>query len=415
MKLTLKNNLTLQIISAMMLGLIVGVIIKMIPQTDWLHKDAIEVFSVLGKIFIMILKMLIVPIVFVSLVYGTCQLRESTGMGKMIFKTLAWYIFTTALAITLAIFISVLFNVGGSANFATPAKFIINSAPSLKAVILDMFPENPIASLANGKMLQIIIFAILFGIAMSASGESGKKLAGYFKEANDVLITLIHLIMKVAPYGVFCLLTVVFAGKGISLIGQLIGYFMTVILVLLIQAILIYGGLLRIIARLSPIRFYKKMVSAMLFAFSTSSSNASIPVVLDTVKNKLGVSNGIASFVVPLGATINMDGTAIMQGVATVFISHLYNIPIGITGYLTVILMATLASIGTAGVPSVGLITLAMVLEQVGLPVEGIALIIGIDRLLDMLRTAVNIAGDSTVACLVAKSEKQHSEKIFNQ
>lgn len=263
-------------------------------------------------------------------------------------------------------------------------------------------------------MLQIIVFAILLGVAVARSGEQGARVIQLFTDFNEVIMTLVTMLMKLAPYGVFCLMVQLFAQQGIGVIGDLAVYFFTVLFVLMLHGFGTYAILLKFLGRLSPLAFYRKMRATMLFAFSTASSNATIPVTMRTVENRLGVKNSIASFTVPLGATINMDGTAIMQGVATVFIAQAYNIDISLSGYLMVIVTATLASIGTAGVPGVGLITLAMVLQQVGLPVEGIALIIGVDRLLDMVRTAVNVTGDSTVSCLVAKSEGQFDQDMFD-
>ncbi len=279
--------------------------------------------------------------------------------------------------------------------------------------VVKIFRVISFKALSVGFVLQVFWFAFLYGVAIATSGEAGKKVDFVFKNVNEVLMKLITMIMRTAPYGVFCLLGALFARMGYTVIGHLAGYFAIVLLVLFIQLLITYSVFLKVFAGLNPFTFFLKMRDAMLFAFSISSSNASIPVVLKTVEKKLGVDNSIASFIIPLGSTINMDGTAIMQGVATVFIAHAYHISIGVVGYITVIAMATLASIGTAGVPSVGLITLAMVLQQVGLPVQGIALIIGVDRLLDMVRTAVNISGDSMIACIVGKSEKALNEKTY--
>ena len=250
-------------------------------------------------------------------------------------------------------------------------------------------------------MLQIIIFSLILGGAIVASGDSGKRVAGGFQDMNRVMINLVLLIMRFAPLGVFCLLAAMIAKSGFNLIAELFGYFFTVLLVLFIQLIVTYGIMLLFFTNITFHSFLKKMSSAMLFAFSVSSSNASIPVVMQTARDKLNLSESVVSFVIPLGSTINMDGTAIMQGVATVFIANAYNIDITLSGYISVVLMATIASIGTAGVPGVGLVTLAMVLSHVGLPVEGIAMIIAVDRILDMARTAINITGDCTVACVV--------------
>lgn len=406
-------NLTVQIIIGMLLGMIVGLAIKFSPLgSDTVATIADDYLQVGGQIFISLLKMLVVPVVFVSLICGVSSI-EIKKLGKVGGKTLLLYIFTTAVAISIAIFVASLFGVGKGIDLSTASQFQLPAPVSLKNVILGIFPSNPFKALTESHMLQIIIFSLFFGATLSVSGKPGQRLLSIFQDANEVIMKLILIIMKIAPYGVFCLIAALFAKEGFSLIGDLIGYFSTVLVVLAIQLFIIYPMLLRVIAGLNPVIFFKKMYAAMLFAFSVASSNASIPVVLETVEKKLGVRNSIASFVIPLGATINMDGTSIMQGVATVFIAHAYHIDIGLVGYLTVIGMATLASIGTAGVPSVGLITLTMVLHQVGLPVEGIALIIGVDRLLDMTRTAVNITGDATVACVVGKSEKGMEMDVF--
>ena len=262
-------------------------------------------------------------------------------------------------------------------------------------------------------MLQVIVFALLLGIALSRSGEAGARINAVFDDLNEILMKLITMLISLAPYGVFCLMGVLFTKVGWAEIGKLAAYFGTVVLALLIHASLVYPTLLTTLTRLNPIRFVSKMREPMLVAFSTSSSGATLPVTLRTVEKRVGVKNEVAAFAVPLGATINMDGTAIMQGVATVFIAQFYVIDLTLADYLMVILTATLASIGTAGVPGVGLIMLAMVLNQVGLPVEGIGLIIGIDRLLDMLRTSVNVLGDGTVATIVARSENDLDMAVF--
>jgi Na+/H+-dicarboxylate symporter len=268
--------------------------------------------------------------------------------------------------------------------------------------------------MVEGNMLQVIVFSILFGIAVALAGRPGEKVADLFSDLNEIIMKLIIILMDLAPYGVFCLMAKLFATLGFDTIGNLITYFLLVLFVLVLHGTATYPLMLKLLAGLNPLMFFRKMRPVMLFAFSTSSSNATLPVTLKTTTHHLGVRNNIASFTIPLGATINMDGTAIMQGVATVFIAQAYNIDLSFAQYLSVILTATLASIGTAGVPGVGLITLAMVLQQVGLPVEGIALIIGVDRLLDMTRTAVNVTGDCTVSCIVAKSEGEFDQSAFD-
>jgi len=406
--------LTYKILIAMLLGVLVGLAIKNLPLPVGVEGFLVDsVLHTGGTIFITILKMLVVPVVLISLICGSSSL-DVRRIGRVGGKSLLLYLFTTAVAITIALVVAKAFGIGTGLHLPAVAHFTPKSVPAFKAVLLKLFPSNPFKALAEGEMLQIILFALLLGVSMSMAGKPGERVLEFFQDLNHVIMRLVVIVLQVTPYGVFCLIGALFARQGLQLIEQLIGYFITVMVVLLIHLTCSYGFLLHFLGRLNPLIFFKKMYAAMLFAFSVSSSSASIPVVLETVEDRLGVKNSIASFVIPLGATINMDGTAIMQGVATVFIAHAYGVDIGISGYITVVGMATLASIGTAGVPSVGLITLTMVLRQVGLPVEGVALIIGVDRLLDMTRTAVNVTGDAMVSCLVAKSEKRLSEKTYN-
>jgi Na+/H+-dicarboxylate symporter len=291
--------------------------------------------------------------------------------------------------------------------------FQAREAPPFTQVVLDIFPSNPVAAMAEGNMLQIIVFALLLGVALTRAGDAGLALKASFDRWNEVIMQLVMMLMLAAPVGVFCLMVTLGAQLGFGAILDLLAYFLCVLLVLALHFLITYPTLIKLLVRVSPVLFYQHMAPVMAFAFSTASSGATLPVTLETVKKRIGVRNEIASFVVPVGATINMDGTAIMQGVATVFIAQAFNVDIGLTGYLMVILTATMASIGTAAVPGVGLITLALVLTQVGLPVEGIALIIGVDRLLDMTRTVVNVVGDATVSSVVARSEGQFEDEIF--
>ena len=416
-------TLTGRIVLGMGAGLVLGALIKWAEQNGVFpagFAHFIDAYLVnglillIGKIFIASLKLLVVPLVFVSLVCGAGGLGDSSKLGRIGLKTITLYLLTTATAIMIAVLVANLVDPGVGINLAEGASFVAKESPPLVDVLINIFPSNPVQAMAEGNMLQIIVFAILLGVAVARSGEPGARVIQLFTDFNEVIMTLVTMLMKLAPYGVFCLMVRLFAQQGIGVIGDLAVYFFTVLFVLMLHGFGTYAILLKFIGRLSPLAFYRKMRATMLFAFSTASSNATIPVTMRTVENRLGVKNSIASFTVPLGATINMDGTAIMQGVATVFIAQAYNIDISLSGYLMVVVTATLASIGTAGVPGVGLITLAMVLQQVGLPVEGIALIIGVDRLLDMVRTAVNVTGDSTVSCLVAKSEGQFDQDMFD-
>ncbi|MDG1293205.1 MAG: dicarboxylate/amino acid:cation symporter [Pseudomonadales bacterium] len=416
-------TLTNKIFIAMAAGIAFGSIANLLPESSpdgWLEQIVfLGLFDIVGSIFVASLKLLVVPMVFVSLTCGTASLGSHGNMGQMAAKTVGLYLMTTAIAITIALSMALLIEPGSGDQFnsqlATDANYQANDAPPLKEVLINIIPSNPIKAMAEGNMLQVIVFALLFGIAISRSGEFGAKIAKSFESLNEVIMEMVMILMRLAPYGIFCLLAKIFYATGFELIQQLFVYFITVVMALLFHGAVIYTGILKLFTGLSPIKFLKHMRPIMMFGFSTASSNATMPVTLETVEEKMGVKNSVASFTVPLGATINMDGTAIMQGVATVFIAQAYQIDIGLVGYLTVILTATLASIGTAGVPGVGLITLALVLQQVGLPVEGIALIIGVDRLLDMLRTALNVTGDSVVSCVVAKSENAIDTTTFNR
>jgi Na+/H+-dicarboxylate symporter len=416
-------NLTSRILTGMGLGLLLGLCINGLNQStlmpvaamEWIQWALIDgVLDVIATIFIASLKLLVVPLVFVSLVCGCSELGDNARMGGMAIRTLVLYMLTTAIAISLAMLMAGLIDPGANMNMSTDAVFNPAERPSLKEVLINIFPSNPIQAMAEGNMLQIIVFSLLMGVAVSRSGESGKKVQQVFSSFNAVIMKMVVILMHLAPYGVFCMLTRLFANLGFPAIADLSLYFLTVVLVLLLHGLGVYSLLLALLTRLSPLAFFKNIRPAMLFAFSTSSSNATLPVTLNVAEKRLGVDNSVASFTLPLGATINMDGTAIMQGVATVFIAQAFNVDIGLTGYLMVILTATLASVGTAGVPGVGMITLAMVLQQVGLPVEGIALILGVDRLLDMIRTAVNVAGDSMVTTVIAKHEQMLDNERFN-
>jgi Na+/H+-dicarboxylate symporter len=417
---TTPQGLTKQILVAMVLAIIIGAIAQAstgyAAWFDTLLADYLigGVFFVIGKIFVATLKLLVVPLVLVSLVCGAANLGSGSQLGRLGGKTILLYLFTTAVAISLAMGFALVFEPGVGADLTSKAQFKVNEGASFAQVLIDIFPSNPISAMAEGKMLQIIVFALLLGVAINHSGERGIRIKQNFEDWNEVILNLVTMLMKVAPIGVFALLFTLFADKGLAAIQELAVYFAVVVAVLVVHATLVYGSLVAFLARLNPITFYKKMRNVQLFAFSTASSNATLPITMRTVEKRLGVDNSVASFSVPLGATLNMDGTAIMQGVATVFIAQAYGIVLSPGDFLTVIATATLASIGTAGVPGVGLVMLSLVLTQVGLPVEGIALIIGVDRLLDMLRTAVNVTGDAAVSCVVANSENKLDKACFN-
>lgn len=408
------HRFTVKILIGMLLGILVGLSFKWMPISAEVKDFFVEdIFGVIGEIFLRLIQLLVVPIVLVSLICGASSLGSLKELGKIGGKSILLYLITTAIAVSLALFLASSFHIGSSVSLLASKAFDIKEAPTIAQVIIDLVPSNPFHALTQGNMLQIIVFALLMGVAIAAVGEKAKPIATLFESLNQTLLHLILLIMRTAPYGVFFLLAKLFATLGFQVFVELIGYFFLVLFVLALQFFGCYSLILMLVARLNPIIFFRKMYSVMLFAFSVSSSTASIPLVLRNIRERMGVSNSVASFVIPLGATINMDGTAIMQGVATVFIANAYHVSIGLTGYVTVVVMATLASIGTAGVPGVGLITLSLVLRQLGLPASGIMLIIGIDRLLDMVRTAVNISGDSMVATVVAKSEGEFDPAVY--
>lgn len=412
-----KLSLSTKIFIGLILGLITGIILNFIPQSfirDQLLIDG--VLYLVGQAFLKAIMMLVVPLVFISLVNGAASMGDIKKLGRIGVKTVLFYLATTAIAISISLSLSTIFKPGVGLNLSNSnlGEVTIKEATPLVEVILDMIPSNPIASMANGTMLQIIVFAILIGVGLSALGEKTKMITNLFKQLNDLIMKIVDYVMLIAPYGVFSLIARTFATQGLDAMLPLMKYMALVLISLLIHMIFVYGGLLKLFTKLSPIRFFKKFFPAISVAFSTSSSSATLPVSMEIAEENLGISKDVASFTLPLGATINMDGTAIMQGVATIFIAQVYGIDLNFSAFLTVILTATLASIGTAGVPGVGMIMLSMVLQSVGLPVEGIALIMGIDRILDMSRTAVNITGDAVCTLIVAKAEGEFNEEIFN-
>ncbi|MCL1142937.1 dicarboxylate/amino acid:cation symporter [Shewanella gaetbuli] len=397
-------------------GILVGLLLRNLFPESLFVKDYLTegLFNVIGAIFISSLKMLVVPLVFVSLVCGTSSLSDPSKLGRLGGKTIAFYLFTTAIALSVAILLAVIIHPGSASLASSTMEFSVKEAPSLSEVIINIVPDNPVQAMTQGNMLQIILFAVIFGFAISHIGERGERVARFFNDLNEVIMRVVTLVMQLAPYGVFALMAKLSLTLGLETFGSVVKYFLLVVLVLLIQALIVYPTLLKVFSGLSPFMFLRKIRDVQLFAFSTASSNATLPVTIETSEHRMGVDNKIASFTLPLGATINMDGTAIMQGVATVFIAQVFGIDLSLTDYAMVVITATLASIGTAGVPGVGLIMLAMVLNQVGLPVEGIALIIGVDRLLDMIRTAVNVTGDTVATVVIAKSENAFNEDVFN-
>lgn len=413
-----KIGLSTQIFIALLIGALFGVVIHYWIPSSYI-KDTVIVEGVLyvvGQGFIRLMQMLVVPLVFCSLICGSMAIGDTKTLGKVGVKTIGFYLVTTALAVCVALGSALLINPGRGLDMDAVQKGTVSStteATSLVDTLLNIIPKNPVQSMANGDMLPIIVFALFVGIMLAKLGTRGSVVANFFSQFNDVMMEMTMAIMKIAPIGVFCLIARTFATVGFSAFAPMLKYMGNVTLALAIQCLVVYQILLFVFTRLNPFKFIKKFLPVMGFAFSTATSNATIPMSIDTLSKKMGVSKQISSFTIPLGATINMDGTSIMQGVAVVFIAQAYGIPLTMGNLATVVVTATLASIGTAGVPSVGLVTLAMVLNSVGLPTEGIALIMGIDRILDMLRTAVNITGDAVCTTIVAKQQGAFNENTF--
>ncbi|WP_376694786.1 dicarboxylate/amino acid:cation symporter [Wenzhouxiangella sp. EGI_FJ10305] len=410
------HKLSTQILFALVLGLGTGLVINLfLGDVSWIQKWLVNgVFEVVGEMFVRFLSMLIVPIVFVSLISGVASLADPKSLGRVSSKAIGLYLITTCIAIVLALLAGMVFQTGVGASPVGMDTPEISEAPSFAQVLIDLVPSNPVQAMAEGNMLPIIIFSILLGLAMSFAGESGKRIGEFFNDFMEVVMKLVGIVMLIAPYGVFALIAGMAATTGWGTFAGVLKYVFLVLGMLIIHAAVVYPLLLKTFTGLSPITFYRQFRDVMAFAFSTASSGATIPVTLRAVQERLGASNRISSFTVPLGATINMDGTAIMQGIAVGFIAQYYGVDLSLTQYLMVIFMVVMASIGAAGVPGVGLILLAGVLAQVGLPTEGIALILGVDRLLDMTRTAVNVTGDATVTCIVANSEGELDTDRFN-
>lgn len=408
-----KWGLTSKILMGLLLGIALGIFLNLMNH-PFLQEFLVEgILEVVGKLFINAIKMLVVPLVLVSLIGGVMGIGDLKKLGRVGGKALLFYLVTTALAITVALLLGRLFSPGLGLELETSTPFAAKAPPLFTQIITDLLPQNPFKALSTGNMLQVIVFAILTGVAISSLKGQVERVAELISQSNEIMMKMVHFVMLAAPIGVFALVAKVFAEQGFQVFLPLLKYMGTVVVALLVHLLFVYSGFLRLVGKLSPLIFFKKFYSAMLVAFSTASSNATIPVTMEVVENRMGVSSRVASFTIPFGATINMDGTAIMQGVAVIFISQIYQIPLSLGDYLMVILTATLATVGTAGVPGVGLITLSMVLTQVKLPVEGVALIMGVDRLLDMMRTAVNICGDAIVTMVVAKSEGELNEAIF--
>lgn len=410
------QKLSNRILLALVLGLLTGMLLNLtIADQPWVQQWLLDgLFRVVGEGFMRFLSMLVVPIVFVSLITGVSSLSDPATLGRMGGKAIGLYLLTTGVAIILALVAAILVEPGVGANPEVLVQREFRQPPPFTQVLIDMVPRNPVEAMATGAMLPTIVFAILLGLAISSAGQSGERIADFFRDFNAVIMKLVGIVMLIAPYGVFALIATLGATTGLSTFAGVLKYVLLVLVMLVLHATVVYPLLLKLFTGLSPLTFYRQLRDPLAFAFSTASSGATIPVMLRAVQQRLGASNRVSSFTVPLGATINMDGTAIMQGIAAGFIAQYYGVDLSVTQYLMVIIMVILASIGTAGVPGAGLVLLAGVLAQLGLPVEGIAMILGVDRILDMTRTAVNVTGDALVTTIVARSEGELNEAVFN-
>ena len=411
------KNLTRNVL----LGMFVGVFLASVffYFQDLFSQSVIQgiekyLFNLGGQIFKNLLLLIVVPLVFFSLVSGISSLSNMVKLGSIASKTVALYLMTTALAVIIAIFFGWLFNISGYEGEVGSFKAPSGEA-SLYDTVLNIFPNNIFGAFVENNMLGIVFISILFGIALNLTDDLTDKLSKNFERLNIVFMKIVLIIMSFAPIGVFCLMGSYVMAQGLNIFGDLIQYVLILMFVLFFHLIFTYSLILKIFANLNPIIFFKKMRNVALFAFSTSSSAATIPVTLKTVTDDLGVKKDVSSFVIPVGATINMDGTAIMQGLATMFIASTAGVDLSMIEYLQIVLLAMVASIGAAAVPSAGTITLALILSSLGLPLDAIGLILAVDRILDMIRTSVNVTGDSAVACIVADSENLLDKEVFNK
>lgn len=403
------------ILIGMLLGLIVGLLLNFYV-TDPFIKDIVlmnNVFYLGGNLFIKLMKMLVVPLVFFSIVVGVASISDIRTIGSIGGTTILIYLITTAVAVTIALMIGMFIQPGAGLHMSDiggTSNLTMNQ--TMTDTILNLVPDNPFSSLATGDMLPVIIFGLLIGIILAKLREETETFNKIFTEGNKIMMEMTSIVMKFAPIGVFCLMAKTFGGLGFDGMLPLGKYFVCVLIGLAIQGFVVYPSLLVLFTRLNPIKFFERFFSVMFFAFSSSTSNATIPLNMEKL-HEMGVSRDVSSFTIPLGATINMDGTAIMQGVAVMFAAQAYGIDLGTSALLTVIFTAVMASVGTAGIPSVGLVTLTMVFNSVGLPVQAIGVIFGIDHILDMFRTAINVTGDAICTIIVSFRNKAIDLDIY--
>ncbi len=393
-------SLAIRILIGLVLGVVVGLALQGNPDI------ANTFIAPIGTIFLNLIKLIIVPLVFASLVVGVAGMEDVTKLGRVGAKTFIYYFITTAIAIFIGLLLANVLNVGGNYVLSTAGEMAYEAAeaPPFIDTLVNIIPSNPLKALVNGDMLQIIVFALIFGMGLLVIGEKGKVVFNIFDSIAEAMYAITRFIMSLAPIGVFGLMAPVIANNGPEVLLPLIRLIGIAYLASAVHIVLVYGASVKFLSKMNPIEFAKKAFPAWATAFTTSSSSGTLPVSMQSAES-LGIPQPIYSFVLPLGATINMDGTAIYQGVSALFIAQVFGVSLTLSQQLTIILTATLASVGTAGVPGAGMIMLAMVLQSVGLPVEGIALVAGVDRILDMVRTSLNVLGDLTAALFVSRSE----------
>ncbi|MEE1031543.1 MAG: dicarboxylate/amino acid:cation symporter [Ruminococcus sp.] len=401
-----KLSLAAQIFIGLGLGIVAGLIFMAIGKAEW----AVSYVKPFGTIFLNLVKFIVVPIVLCSIISGVISMRDIRKVGSIGWKTVVYYLCTTAFAVVIGLVFSNIFKGTYQILETTDLEYEVATSVSFMDTLIDIFPSNIIQPMANASMLQVIVIALFFGFGIILAGEKGDPLAAVIDSLTEVSMVIMELILKLSPIGVFCLITPVVAENGPKILGSLAMVLLTAYVGYVVHMVVVYSATVKSMAGLSPIAFFKGMAPAMIMAFSSASSVGTLPINLECAE-KLGAKKDVASFVLPLGATINMDGTAIYQGVCAVFIATCYGIDLTLAQMVTIVLTATLASIGTAGVPGAGMVMLAMVLQSVGLPVEGIALVAGVDRIFDMGRTTVNITGDSACAIIVSKLEERKEAK----
>lgn len=401
-------SLSTKIFIALILAAISGAILYYLVPSGTFRDEIIlnGLLYFLSEAFLRLLLMIVVPLVFFSLATGALAMGDPKSLGRVGAKTISLYLLTTALAIFIGLGMALLLQPGQGLDIsiAENVEVTINQAPSAIDTILNIIPKNPFAALTEGNMLQVILFALLIGVICANHPEKLQTITKILNEGNDLMMAMTQIVMKAAPIGVYAMLTKTFAQTGFEALGPMVTYLASFGGGLLLQVTLVYLPLFILFTRLNVFKFIKKYASVAAFAFSSTSSSATIPLSLNAC-DELGVPRRVSAFTIPLGATVNMDGTAIMMGTAVVFVANAYGIDLSVQDYMTVILTATLASIGTAGVPGVGMVMLSMVLTSVGLPLEGIGLLMGIEKITDMFRTSANVTGDAVVTVIASKTE----------